>query len=288
MPGTIYHRGTYDYDAIDGVGITTVKAIAKSPLHYQHLLKGGRKLTRSLELGSAGHIAVLEPERFLREFALWDEVDKAGKTKARRGPAWEAFKSANTGKTPIRRDEYGLAISVKDAIRSDRVAMKYLGFGKPEVAIQWTEPTTGIVCRSRLDWLTDIEGGPCLVDIKGTRDVTPRWFSSDCAKFSYHLQMAFYRDAVFAATGRVPRVVVVAVEMAPPHDVVTYIVPDDVIEIGRADYLVLLERLKECRARNEWPGVGNGAEQVLALPAWAVPDDDDTSDLGLTGWKESA
>lgn len=288
MSAVIHPRGKYDYGKLPGANISSLKVLRKSPKHYRHYLENGRKATRSLELGTAAHVAILEPERFLREFALWDKKDDEGKTKQRRGKAWEEFQSANDGKTIIRSDEYDLAIAIKDAVRADRVAMKYLAFGRPEVAITWEDEYTGMPCKGRVDWLTEIDGGPCLVDLKGTRDPSPIWFSRDCARLDYHLQMAFYADAIEAATGEVPRVVVVAVEMAPPHDVVTYIVPADVIEIGRDAYRQLLETLRDCTASGTWHGYGGGEEKQLVLPAWAAPDDENADDLGLTGWKESA
>jgi hypothetical protein len=287
MTGTVHARGKYEYEKLPGTNISSLKVLRKSPKHYRHYLENGRKSTRSLELGTAAHIAILEPERFLKEFALWDKKDDEGKTKARRGAEWKAFESANESKTIIRSDEYDLAIDIKDAVRADRVAMKYLAFGKPEVALTWNDEHTGMACKGRLDWLTEADGGPCIVDLKGTRDPNPIWFSRDCARLDYHLQMAFYGDAIEAITGEVPRVVVVAVEMAPPHDVVTYIVPEEVLEVGRDAYRQLLEQLRDCTKINSWLGYGGGEERTLSLPLWAMPNEDqDISGLDLD-WSQN-
>jgi hypothetical protein len=285
----LHYRGKFDYPSLPGINITSLKELGRSPLHYRHRLENPREPTRSLELGTIGHVAVLEPERFLREFVLWDAKTEDGeKTAPRRGKKWDAFKGQHSGKQIIRSDEYDVAIALRDAVRSDAVAMKYLAMGKPEVAMTWNDEHSGLACKGRVDWITNVEQVDCIVDLKGTRNASPESFSRDCAKLNYHLQLAFYADGYEAATGKVPRVVVVAVEFEAPHDVVVYIVPADVIEIGRDEYRKLLERHKECSSRKEWPGVADGVEQVLALPAWALPDDEDTSDLGLIGWKESA
>jgi hypothetical protein len=67
---------------------------------------------------------------------------------------------------------------------------------------------------------------------------------------------------------------------------VTYIVPEDVLEIGRDAYRQLLETLRDCTEKKQWFGHGGGIEQQLQLPRWAVPDEGDDSDgLGLYGWK---
>lgn len=281
----LYSRRECRYHELPGVHITQLKDIRRSPLHYRHHLQHGRESSPSLELGTAGHVAVLEPERFLLDFALWKSEHDDGTKRVRRGKLWDEFQAQNAGKTIIRDEEYDIAIALRDAVRADSVAMRYLAMGRPEVAMTWTDSHTGVACVGRIDWETKVDGHPAIVDLKTTRNAGPTWFSRDVAKLDYHLQLAFYADGYEAATGKAPRVVVVAVESAPPHDVVTYIVPADVLDIGRDQYRQLLEGFRDCTAANDWPGQGRGVEQVLALPAWAVPDDDDTADLGLVGWK---
>lgn len=286
--GKLYYRGQCDYGSLDGVHITTLKEMRRSPKHYRHRLIAPRKDTPSLSLGNSAHIAVLEPERFLREFCMWSERKSNGDMMPMKGERFVNFMTANPGKKPIKEEEYERAITLRDAVRDDATAMKYLAMGRPEVAIQWTHEPTGTLCASRVDWETKIQRQPCIVDLKSTRSASEVWFPRDCARLDYHLQAAFYCDAYEAATGMVPLVVVIAVEVAPPYDVVTYIIPDDVLQIGREAYTELLERLKECKRDNEWPGQGGYSERTLRLPAWAVPDEGgDFEDLGLTGWNRS-
>ena len=282
IKGRLYYRGDADYWDIPGVNFSTLKELRRSPKHYRYRLEHPREATPSMSLGTAAHIATLEPDRFLREFCLWTERKDNGDMWPRRGPKWEAFLAANGGKKVISEEEYERAIALSRAVREDETAMRYLGFGKPEVAMTWRHDGTGLDCKGRVDWVTKADGGPCIVDLKSTRNADPHWFARDVAKMDYHLQLAFYADGFEAATGVGPRVVVVAVETAPPYDVVTYIVPPDVIEIGREAYTEALERLVECRRTKEWPGHGGDGEKILTLPAWAVPDeDDDLTSLGL-------
>jgi exodeoxyribonuclease VIII len=138
-----------------------------------------------------------------------------------------------------------------------------------------------------VDWIGADDGWPCLVGLKTAADAAPHAFGKQCARLDYHLQTAFYADGYEAATGKAPRVVEIVVESTQPHDVVTYIIGADVLEIGRDQYRQLLELRAACVSSGEWPGQGNGREVYLQLPRWAVPDDDDTSDLGLTGWKDA-
>lgn len=280
--GRIYKRGEVDYRQIEAVNFSTLKHIRRSPRHYQHALQNGFTATKSMRLGTAAHIAVLEPERFLREFCLWTERKSNGDMMPRKGDKWRAFQAANPGKMDISEAEYEQAIAMKDAIRSDRLAMKYLGHGRPEVTIEWVDAETGILCKGRPDWLTDVDGIPCLTSLKTAADLDSVAFYRQCARLGYHLQDAMYADGYEVVTGKFPRVVVVAVESKPPYDVTVDIVPTDVLEVGRSEYRDALVKLKQCRAEDYWHGRCAGTERTLTLPMWAVPDEDDNlSDLGL-------
>ncbi len=285
--GKILFRGQYSYDTLEGESISTLKEMLKSPKHYYHRKRFQKYGTSSMSMGTTSHIAVLEPERFLQEYAIWRTEDSEGNKRQRRGKTWEMFQDQNAGKTIVKEDEYLSAISLRDSVRRDEVAMRYLAMGEPEVALSWTDEDTGILCRGRMDWITKVNGEYAIVDLKTTRDASPVLFGRDCARFSYHLQLAYYADAVEQATGEFPRCVVVAVESHAPYDVVTYVVEDDVLDIGRSEYKLLLEKLKVCREKNEWPGQGEMIERSLQLPAWCIPDEENDDMSGLD-WSEAA
>jgi hypothetical protein len=280
-PNKLYLRGECEYDKLPGVSITRLKELRRSPLHYQYRLQNPKEPTKSMELGTSTHIAALEPERFLREYALWSSERADGSTRIRRGKEWDEFQEMHAGKTIIRDEEYDKAIAIRDAVRADAVAMKYLAMGRPEVAMTWTDPETKTECRGRTDWITTIAKRPYIVDLKGTRNANHIWFSRDVARLDYHLQAAYYADGYETISGTAPGVIVVAVEFEPPHDVVTYVIPDDVLQVGRDQYRQLLAELGMCATTGEWFGSGRGIEQTLQLPAWAVPNEDDVGGIGL-------
>lgn len=281
MTARFYTRKEANYASLPGVHITGLKEMRKSPKHYKHRLSHPRKITNALGFGNAAHVAVLEPERFLRDFAIWESKHPDGKTRPRNGKVWDEFEKLNAGRTILLDTEYDEAITFKDAVRQDALAMKYLAVGRPEIAMTWTDAETGIACVGRIDWETKADRYPAVVDLKSTRDAGELWFSRDCARLDYHLQLAFYADGYEAITGKTPRMVVVAVESVEPYDAVTYIVPEEVLEIGRDAYRELLVKFKACTEADEWPGQSGGEEKILALPAWCVPDEesDDMADL---------
>jgi len=273
VPQGIYrkHELPCPYDAIDAINYSSLKNLAKSPKHYQHYLTHGRAETAAMFRGTAAHIAILEPERFVMEYAVFYGPRKAGKE-------WKAFQEANKSKTLIKSTEFAKALAMRDSVRDDPNASGYLANGSPEVTLVWVDPDTQLKLKGRVDFLRNDR---VISDVKTTRDATPLWFSRDVAKLQYHVQAAMYSDGVEVITGDRARYVVIAVEAAAPHDTVTYDLPEPVLGPGRDEYRRLLRLLIECRETRRWPGIGNGFEVALTLPVWAVGDEGDLEALGL-------
>jgi hypothetical protein len=269
-PG-IYARGTVDYDAIDAVNYSSLKALARSPKHYRYYLENGSRETRDMFKGTAAHIAILEPERFALEYGVFTGKRRSGKE-------WEAFKAANAGKATIKADDLLEAMAMRDAVRADALGSAYLSNGRHEVTIVWIDGETGLKMKGRVDWLRNDN---VLVDVKTTRDATPFFFARDVARLQYHVQSALYLDGIETLTGQSARFVAVAIEKAPPYDVVTFDMPEPVLGVGRDEYRRLLKLLIQCRQDKSWPGIGNGFEVALTLPPWAMGDENDIEALGL-------
>jgi hypothetical protein len=267
-----------EYRALPGTSITRLKELRRSPLHYRYALAHPKETT-ALRLGTAAHVAVLEPERFSSQFAIWSRRSgKTGNLCPKNGKWWEAFQGENVGRDIITIDEAEYAMAIQRAVRSDPHAMRYLEQGDPEVTLQWT--LRGRPCKGRLDWLTWIEGRPYLVGLKSARDCRHFIFGNAAAKLGYHLQWAYYFDGFEFIKSEHPGVKEIVVENAPPHAVAVYNIPDDIIQQGRDEYMVLHDQLAECERAGEWPGPSLG-ETDLTLPTWVYEAHDDISELGL-------
>lgn len=266
------------YRALPAVSISALKELRRSPLHYRHRLQNPMS-SPAMTLGTAAHCATLEPDRFSREFAVWDRVTDSGASAPRRGKAWEEFQLQHAGKTILTAAEYATAEAIAQAVRGDFVAFKYVADGEPEVSLEWE--LDGRPCKGRIDFHTRLDNQPVVVGLKTCRDVRAFQFGSVSARLGYHLQWAFYFDGYCQVTKDVPRMIEIAVESSPPHAVATYVIPDDVIDQGRDEYQELLRVLERCERENNWPGPAE-TELVLTLPSWVYgSEDDDLSDLGL-------
>ena len=269
-----------EYDAIQALNMSRLKEMKRSPLHYQYALTHS-KTSGPLTLGQATHVAVLEPERFTRDFANWDRRTKGGNSAPRNGQFWDAFLNANASKIILTEDEWHRAHDIAAVVRSDELAMRYLSSGEPEVTFQWD--LDGRLCKGRVDWLTHIDGAPTIVGLKTARDCRHFAFGAQAAKLGYHLQFSWYHDGYERIREHKPKLVEIVVESAAPHAVAVYRIPDDIIEQGRDEYTRLLEQLAICERANDWPGP-QPVEDYLTLPSWVygTETDDELSELELT------
>lgn len=270
-----------EYDTIKALNISRLKEIKRSPQHYRHAIDQPAVST-PMTVGIATHVAVLEPERYISEFAVWTRRTSSGNAAPRNGQWWDAFQAENKGKHILTYDENALANSIAAAVRFDERANRYLATGEPEVTLEWNldAALSGRNAKGRVDWLTNIDGKPYLVGLKTARNCAHFAFGTQAAKLGYHLQWAYYHDGFKAIRGREPRLIEIVVESEPPHAVAVYRIENDLIEQGREEYWEAAKILAECEARDEWPGpVPN--EEALTLPSWAYHQDEDLTDMGL-------
>lgn len=247
------------YLEADGLSASALKRIIQSPLHYKEPPPFDKS---SAVIGRAAHTATLEVAQFLREYALYEG-------KVRRGKDFDKFAEANEGKTILNHREYDDAIRMSESVRRHPVANDLLSGGSAELSVFWTEPRSRRACRSRLDYVSP-KG---IVDLKTAQDVSPYRFGIAAARFHYAVQLAFYQDAYFCATGECLPVFLVAVEKRSPHDVCVFEVPNDVLMRGREQYQTAIETLELCESSGIWPGAYPDAVS-LSVPSFEPIEDE--------------
>lgn len=248
-----------DYESIAGVRWSRLKALRASPKQYAYEAEHEREDAAHFRVGRAMHALILEPQHFARDFAVYDGQ--------RRGKAWEDFAAAHRGRDIITITEHTRALGMTSAVRAHPLAARHLTTGTAEQVLTWTDADTGVKCKARVD----MRNGH-LVELKSAADIDPGRWPSQCARFGYFGQLAFYHDGVLASCGYDhghdldPTQIVV--QSDPPHDVVVYRVPTSTIEIGRREYRRCLRRYVECRDSGRWPGICEDEERTLVPPAW--------------------
>lgn len=272
MKDGIYYgltREQYDSDLSSAVNFSTLKHARKSLLHYRHATEQrDHEPTDAMILGTATHLAVLEPERFDAETGTWTGG-------IRRSKAWDAFQAEMAGRLILTESMHHAANRIARAVHGNRHAQDLLSSGFAEVTLLWTDPETGIRCRARADWVDPAR--QIVADLKTARDVAPRAFGRSAHALGYHLQLAWYAWGLEVLTGAPWQASIIAVESSEPHDVAVYHVDGDARETGESECRDLLAQVAVSRNTDRWPGQVPQPMPIM-LPAWALMDDDADAD----------
>ena len=270
-PQAILERGLYAgvpdpiYRSHEAVSCSGLKHYGKTAAHGRAAELGQVQIARpeTLVLGRLCHTAVLEPHLLDVDFVVAPRIDR--RTKAGKAE-WAAFQEGVGSATVVSEDQHQLALAIRDSVRAHPLAAKFLEHGSAEVTQLWD--FDGVPAKSRLDWLTELDGEPLIFDLKTTQDASTKDFPKSCARFKYHTQAAMYSDGFRTLTGERPRFVFGAVEKEPPFGVQLFEYDLAAIERGREDYLSALHTYVEAHREGKWRGYSEGIVQ-MELPAWA-------------------
>ncbi len=262
MPADQYH-------AHSAVGHSGLVRIMRSPAHYREYVTNPPEPTPAMQLGTAFHVALLEPGIFGETFVVAPKFDRRTKDGKAEAEAWEA---ENAGKTALTAEQMAAIEQMVASVKQHAGASMLLGCGLAEMSAFWIDQETGIECKCRPDFLAmageTITG---IVDVKTCCDASADGFARAIATLGYDVQAAFYQDVLKALTGRTIPFYFIAVEKEAPYAVAAYKASDDVIEVGRAKYRGALQLLKWCRHRGSWPSYQpNGEIETINLPRWAA------------------
>ena len=245
--------------------------LARSPLHHwwsHRRPECVEEPSDAQKLGTAIHMAVLEPDRFARHYRVAPKVDR--RTKEGKAIYAEFLEQLGDGEV-ISAENHAAALRVANAVGSHPLGVKLLsGSGKAEASVYWTDRETGVRCRIRPDFVPD--ASPVIVDLKSTSDARENAFQRSAWNFGYHLTAAFYQDGWLAATGEKRDYVFAAWEKDEPHACAWYYAEDEMLGAGREKYRRMLRIYADCLASGRW-GDGYPVElQPLYLPKWAIEE----------------
>ncbi|EJK4333390.1 exodeoxyribonuclease VIII [Escherichia coli] len=264
-PGIYYGISNENYHAGPGVSKSQLDDIADTPALYLWRKNApvDTTKTKTLDLGTAFHCRVLEPEEFSNRFIVAPEFNRrtnAGKEEEK------AFlmKCASTGKTVITAEE-----SRKIELMYQSVMALPLGqwlvesAGHAESSIYWKDPETGILCRCRPDKI--IPEFHWIMDVKTTADI--QRFKTAYYDYRYHVQDAFYSDGYEAQFGVQPTFVFLVASTTIEcgrYPVEIFMMGEEAKLAGQLEYHRNLRTLADCLNTDEWPAI-----KTLSLPRWA-------------------
>ena len=196
-----------------------------------------------------------------------------------RDEAKSALAESYVGKTFVTAERQALAVSCRDAVLAHRLAGPALRAAlqakSTELTCVWRDEATGLLCKARLDAVSDIDGEPCVWDLKSTRDARPESFSRDAGRYQYYGQFAYYANGYEQACkqGGSPlpaylRVGAVAVEKTRPYGVFVYLVGPKTWDAGDFLWRSALAVWSGCEKSGEWPGYSQDEPHVLDIPSY--------------------
>lgn len=173
---------------------------------------------------------------------------------------FKAFLEANPGREIVTADDLAKARRIAMAVRDNPDAREALSERwRTELTLVWVHPTHGVLCKARLDWLTDPRRSVCTIgELKLAREIEERRFSRASAGYGYHCQLAWYGDGLKAHFPGVEiQYLILAVESTGSHDCTVFDLDDDEIEAGRKqnqEWLREIVYYRDTYGDRPWPG----------------------------------
>lgn len=271
-PG-FYREVSFDeYASWQAANASTLDCFRRSPAHAYHLMStGGKPRTKALELGWALHCAVLEPNRFERDFIVPPKVDRRTKLGKE---TWARFEAQNPGAELVPQERHGQISSMRDSIFQNKIARElFESKGASEISILWEDSVTAVRCKARIDRIAQVGEWPIVIDLKTMAEATQGGFLRSAVRYSFALQAAHYLDGLETlcpSPEGLPfrRFCFVCVESEPPHEVALYEFGQETLLEGAAMRARFLSQWKECIRSGSWPGYPETIE-CLDLPSWA-------------------
>lgn len=239
--------------------------------------------TAALSFGSAFHCALLEPERFARDYSIGEQCtattgkgsrcSKAGI--GRFGGQWACSIHAPEGMTSeVERITVADDMTIKGmaARVKNHPAIKLLRQqGPAEVCIAWTDPRSGVACKSRLDkFIPELSGGGSMIlDLKSVESADPRSVAEKIEKYGWARAGEMRRDGVEVLTGRRPDYSLVCVEKEAPYAVAAVMFDDETCRGAAWEVRGNLQLWANCVKSGNFPEWSDDFVE-LSVPDWKI------------------
>lgn len=278
LPAEEYHRSPW-------IGASMIETFRKSRAEYKARYIDRtwphKPPTPEMEIGTAAHCLILEPEK-------WDEVvappmpakGPDGKKWLRRKgseheAAWQAELDKRAGKIALEPEGVARVKSIAAAVKANKRAAWLLDReGQAEFTIVWTDNDTGLECCCRLDYFSSHP-----MDLKTTALIAPQDYARQCVSLGYHRKRAHYLAGLAAHTGERPQLYHVAAENAAPFRVACYEIDDldpEGDSLGAVQRRRTLEDIAECMETGDWREPWERTACTLHLPRFAWTENEYT------------
>jgi hypothetical protein len=294
-PGYYVGIPNADYHAGPGVSKSQLDLVDKAPalLEWSRNAPRDDEARAAVDIGDALHALLLEPDRFAEEFiqefqpprgvivtnddakAALDELGVAHTTKDTKATLLaklleadpdapvlervrEKWELENRHRTILSPAEWRKLQLMAASVRAHPTARMLLDApGDVESCIYWIDPTTGELCRCRMDKYARPAGRRFIVDLKMSAD--PSEFQWAIEDYRYFVQDAFYTEGHTQHFGEAPDgfifIVVGNQRDAGRYPVRVFQLDAEDRAAGDLAWRGALDKFAQCKASGVFPGV---------------------------------
>lgn len=283
VPGVYPGIAAPIYHALDAASASRLNDMAQTPLHCYRALTEPRNETPAMKLGTAAHLAILQPEYFQSTYVAAGPCCAVKKSdgatcghpgKNLVGGKWYCDVRGHapdgdrdTSKIELSPDEYKACLESHRMIWSKPVPRRALSMAShKELSVLWIDPATKLLCKLRADLIA----GTMAFDVKTTNNAAADSFAWKIADMGYHRQAAFYLRGLNASGIETTAFTFLAVEVAPPHcnGVACYSLDDRDLYQGDEEMTGLLATFAKYRTiKTPWPDYSEKIEPIRLPPS---------------------
>ena len=223
-------------------------------MHGWQYLHGERDDTSALSLGRLVHSLVLEPHVHDEKYFIIGKGERVEKYREQAG-----------SREIVREATLSEAKKIAQSVLEHPVASELIKKSKTEVDL--TFDVNGTMCKSRIDGITN-DG--ILIELKTANELYARDFVSSIIRYAYHLQIAFYREALIRNKIEVNRAVIIQATTDSPYLCNVYELDDDFLRAG--DTLINNTFHIAAKLIEGWKPIPENKVTKLNFPQWAITD----------------
>lgn len=261
IPAETYHR-------MDCANRGAVAAVAEgAPLaRVRYDFLHPERPTPDMEFGTAFHVALLEPSRFVQDYASLPETMPDRRTKEGKAQ-WLVESLKHGSRRLLEFDDFRKIQSMVESVKAHPGLQALMEDMNKliEPTVIWEDGDTGLKCRARPDvYCPAFEA--CL-DFKTTADASKPEYA--VFRWGYHYQAAFYARGLAICGKPCANFAFVFVEKQPPYLVRAVELSAEAVTIAVREMIPAMRQLAEAYRTGIWPGYPNEITPV-SLPAWKL------------------
>jgi hypothetical protein len=259
------------------ISATQIKLAKRSLLEWHWYRTGQMKKDRKghFDFGNAFELALMDKVAFSNDVHIFDEANRPEKEKTIKSDKNQDWKNSilNGNQYVIQKKGDQSYESIEKMIEScwkDKVIQKLITNTEYQTSIFWTDEQTGLNLKTRPDICKSKKN--IIVNIKTSKDGSPKAFSQDLAKYDYPLQACVEIRGVEAADlMTVDNYFWLVVESVPPFNATIY-------EFDKTDILptmdeldFVLNKIKRAEEENLFPGYTDRSDNPHGILKAEIP-----------------